>query len=79
MRLWARQWRFTTTWAIDRLTVKEEGQLICYLKATGMKVGVLINFGHHPSLEWKRLVFSKEPSSRPIARRLGEDSSDYQS
>jgi len=51
--------------AMDKLTMKEEGQLINYLKATGMKVGVLINFGHYPSLEWKRLVFTKELPSRP--------------
>ena len=43
--------------ALDRLSGKEESQLLNYLKATGMKVGVLINFGSHPKLEWKRLVF----------------------
>ncbi|MCL4529596.1 MAG: GxxExxY protein [Chloroflexi bacterium] len=43
--------------ALDRLSGKEESQLLNYLKATGMKVGVLINFGSHLKLEWKRLVF----------------------
>src|SRR5678815_2909390 len=43
--------------ATDKLTLRDEGQLINYLKATGMKVGVLLNFGHYRSLEWKRLVF----------------------
>lgn len=43
--------------ALDRLSGREESQLLNYLKATGMKVGVLINFGSHPKLEWKRLVF----------------------
>jgi GxxExxY protein len=43
--------------ALDRLTGREEAQLLNYLKATGMKVGVLINFGSHPKLEWKRLVY----------------------
>jgi GxxExxY protein len=43
--------------ALDRLSGKEEAQLLNYLKATGMKVGVLINFGSHPKLEWKRLVY----------------------
>lgn len=42
--------------ALDRLTKKEESQLINYLNATGMKVGVLINFGSHGKLEWKRFV-----------------------
>jgi len=63
--------------AMDKLTLREEGQLINYLKATGLKVGVLINFGHYPSLEWKRLVFTKEPHSRPGTRLLREDSTDY--
>jgi GxxExxY protein len=54
--------------AIDKLTLREEGQLINYLKATGMKVGLLINFGHYPSLEWKRLVFTKEPPPRLTTR-----------
>ncbi len=43
--------------ALDHLSGKEEAQLINYLKATGMKVGLLINFGSHPKLEWKRLVY----------------------
>ncbi len=40
---------------LDRLTSKEESQLLNYLKATGLEVGVLINFGT-ASLEWKRMV-----------------------
>jgi GxxExxY protein len=43
--------------ALDHLSGKEESQLLNYLKVMGMKVGVLINFGSHPKLEWKRLVF----------------------
>lgn len=42
--------------ALDSLSGKEEAQILNYLKATGMKVGVLINFGSHPKLEWKRFV-----------------------
>ncbi|MFH1931669.1 MAG: GxxExxY protein [Pseudomonadota bacterium] len=41
--------------ALDRLTSKEESQILNYLKASGLKVGVLINFGA-ASLEWKRFV-----------------------
>ena len=42
--------------AIANLTGLEEAQLINYLKATGLKVGLLINFGSK-SLEHKRLVY----------------------
>ncbi|MEZ5276826.1 MAG: GxxExxY protein [Opitutaceae bacterium] len=42
--------------AEDKLLPKHEAQLINYLEATKLKVGVLINFGAHPMLEWKRLV-----------------------
>jgi GxxExxY protein len=37
--------------ALDRLSSKEEAQLLNYLKATGCRVGVLINFGSHGKLE----------------------------
>jgi GxxExxY protein len=42
--------------AQDNLSEKEEAQILNYLKATGMKLGLVINFGSHPKLEWKRLV-----------------------
>jgi GxxExxY protein len=35
---------------------RDEAQLLNELKATGMKVGLLINFGRH-KVEFKRLVF----------------------
>jgi GxxExxY protein len=43
--------------ALDNLTGREEAQILNYLKATGMKVGLLINFGSTGRLEWKRFVF----------------------
>lgn len=64
--------------AMNDLTLREEGQLLNYLKATGIKVGVLINFGHYPSLEWKRLVFTKENPPRATTRTLREDDAIYQ-
>ena len=39
-----------------RLTKIEEAQIINYLKATGLSVGLLINFGSQQKLEWKRYV-----------------------
>ena len=43
--------------AISALSGNEEAQLINYLKATGLKVGLLINFGSK-SLEHKRFVYN---------------------
>jgi GxxExxY protein len=42
--------------ACDRLCGTDESQLLNYLKATGMRVGLLINFGSAVKLEWKRYV-----------------------
>ena len=41
---------------IERLSGKEMAQLINYLKATGLRVGLLLNFGSSGKLEWKRYV-----------------------
>ena len=43
--------------ALAKLTGIEEAQLINYLKATGLKVGLLLNFGSK-SLEHKRFVYN---------------------
>lgn len=40
----------------SHLTAIDEAQIINYLKITGMRVGLLINFGARPKLEWKRYV-----------------------
>jgi GxxExxY protein len=45
--------------ALSRLSNVEEAQLLNYLKATGLKRGLLINFGA-PSLQYKRLVWGYE-------------------
>jgi GxxExxY protein len=42
--------------AMNALTTNEQAQLLNYLKATGFKVGLLINFGSRGKLEWLRLV-----------------------
>jgi GxxExxY protein len=40
---------------IDRITDLERGQVLNYLKITGLRVGLILNF-KYPRLEWERLV-----------------------
>jgi len=35
---------------------EHRAQVLNYLNATGFKLGLLVNFGHHPKLEWERIV-----------------------
>jgi GxxExxY protein len=42
--------------ALDQLSGKEESQIINYLKASGKRIGLLINFGSTSKLEWKRFI-----------------------
>ena len=41
--------------ALDALSTVHESQVLNYLKATGFKLGLLVNFGQ-PKLQYKRLV-----------------------
>lgn len=43
------------TKTIEHIGRSEKGQMINYLKITGLKVGLIINF-KHPKLEWERVV-----------------------
>lgn len=43
--------------AADHLSSKDESQVLNYLKASGFKVGLPVNFGSWGKLEWKRFVF----------------------
>ena len=43
------------TKSIDRISNHEIGQMLNYLKATDLKLGLLLNF-KHAKLQWKRVV-----------------------
>ena len=45
---------------VSKLTDADSAQLLHYLKATGIKTGILFNFGKKGKLEWKRFVYSDE-------------------
>lgn len=42
--------------AVTQLTDEHRAQVLNYLKATGYRLGLLINFGHYPKLEYERLI-----------------------
>ena len=42
--------------AVSALVDEHRAQVLNYLSATRSKLGLLINFGHHPKLEYERLV-----------------------
>jgi GxxExxY protein len=42
--------------AVSELADEHRAQVHNYLKATGHRLGLLVNFGHHPKVEWERIV-----------------------
>lgn len=42
--------------AVSKLIDEHRAQTLNYLHATGMKVGLLVNFGHFPMIEHERFV-----------------------
>lgn len=45
--------------AVAALADEHRAQVLNYLSATGFELGLLVNFGHYPGLEWERLVRTK--------------------
>ena len=42
--------------AVSKITDEHRAQIQNYLHATGLKVGLLVNFGHFPKVEHERFV-----------------------
>lgn len=42
--------------SVSNLAEEHRAQIHNYLKATGSRLGLLVNFGHFPKLEWERIV-----------------------
>jgi GxxExxY protein len=42
--------------AVSNLVDEHRAQVLNYLNATGFKLGLLVNFGHYPKLEWERIA-----------------------
>jgi GxxExxY protein len=46
--------------AVSALVDEHRAQLLNYLNATGCELGLLVNFGHYPGLEYERIVTRKQ-------------------
>lgn len=55
--------------AVEDLRIEHEFQLINYLKATGMEVGLLLNFGR--SAKFKRKIFTENPQKYKSVKSEG--------
>jgi GxxExxY protein len=42
--------------AVSKLTDEHRAQLHNYLRATGHRLGLLVNFGHYPKVESERIA-----------------------
>jgi GxxExxY protein len=51
--------------AVSNLSEDHHTQVMNYLKVTGFKLGLLVNFGHHPRLESMRIVADDKWSAQP--------------
>jgi GxxExxY protein len=49
--------------AVKELTDEHRAQVINYLKATGLPLGLLVNFGARSGLEWERIVLTQKSAS----------------
>jgi len=52
------------TKTIEKITSHEIGQMLNYLKISGLPLGIIINF-KHAKLEWKRIVLEPEVKDKP--------------
>ena len=52
----SRNHRLLSAIVVSALTDEHRAQLLNYLHATGFELGLLINFGHYPKLEYERIA-----------------------
>jgi len=50
--------------AVSELSDEHRAQILNYLNASKMQLGLLINFGHYPKIQWERFVFGTELSTK---------------
>ena len=49
--------------AVSSLTDEHRAQVLNYLSATGHQLGLLVNFGHHPKVEYERILARPKPEA----------------
>lgn len=42
--------------AVKEITTEHKAQIFNYLKGSGLKLGLLVNFGHYPKVEIERII-----------------------
>ncbi len=50
--------------ALEKIGNNEDAQLLNYLSATDMEVGLIINFGAKNDIEWKRMILTEDQKGR---------------
>jgi hypothetical protein len=64
------------TKTVERITDHERGQMLNYLRITGLAVGVILNL-KHARLEWERLVLTQQPRMDVNERQSGAEAADF--
>ena len=52
---------------VSKLADEHRAQVLNYLNATGFELGLLVNFGHYPRLEYERLAKTQRSKTREDA------------
>jgi GxxExxY protein len=55
--------------AVSKLIDEHRAQVLNYLSATGFELGLLVNFGHYPKLEYERLILTEPTKHTKDAKR----------
>ena len=50
--------------ALEKIGKNEEAQLLNYLSATDVEVGIIVNFGAKNDIEWKRMILTEDQKAR---------------
>jgi len=60
--------------AVDSLTDAHRAQVMNYLHGTGLRLGLLVNFGHYPKLTCERIALTGKKARAAVIRVHSPDS-----